>query len=128
MFRQQGQTEYAFEAFRRGLGALVTGQQGRIRFHKGRELANMGVARLDSGLLREAFRWLALAFIEDCISRAEDSPDVQDELIWPAAQFMRRFGLSEDQLAGISTPTRAKARRRLIKDPATVFVEEGFDS
>lgn len=127
-FRLQSQAEYAFEAFRRGLGALVTAQKGRVRFHKGRELANMGVARLDAGLLREAFRWLTLAFLEDCLSRAEDSPDVQDELIWPAAQFLRRFGMTEDQLAGLSTRTRARARKRLIKDPASVFVDEGFDA
>ena len=67
VFRRQGQWEAAFEAARRGWEQMLQGQKPGQRFHKGRELANMGVYRLDAGMHREGFRWLLIAFIEDAL-------------------------------------------------------------
>lgn len=71
--------------------------------------------------------WLA-AFLEDAISRAEDSRTIQDELHWPAAQALRQLGVSEADLARLSTNTRLMARGQAIQDPMVVFVAEGLDS
>jgi hypothetical protein len=125
--RQTGQSDLAFEAFRRAYGALDTAQKGPVRIHKGRELMDMAVASLDGGLQRETVRYALLAFLEDCISRAEDSEDVQDELGWQAAGMLRRFGLPEAFLLAVSNRTRRKSLDHVIKNPLDVFVEEGLD-
>ena len=51
-----------------------------------------------------------------------------DELQWPAAQLLRRFGLSEAWLRELATRTRRVSRRRLVQDPAELFVAEGLDA
>jgi len=126
-FQRQGQSEYAFEAYRRAWEVMLTKQPDGFRFHKGRELANMGGARLDAGLLREGLRWMLYAFIEDCLSRSEDSPTIHDELQWPASQYLRRFGFGEADLQGLTERIRGVAAERLLQDPGTLFVEMGFD-
>lgn len=127
LFQQRGQAGFAFEAYRRAFEAKLHGQQPGSRVHKGLELANMGGARLQAGQLREGFRWMLVAFLEDCLSRAEDSPSLQDELHWPAAQYLRQFGMTERDLQELSTRTRRRARRRLVQDPVNVLVDEGLD-
>jgi hypothetical protein len=126
-FEQRHQPEFAFEAYRRAWELMLTSQPRGSRFHKGRELACMASARLGAAMLREGFRWMLFAFIEDCLSRAEDSPTIQDELQWPAAQRLRQFGLTERWLNEVSSRTRRLARRRLVQDPSAVFREEGLD-
>jgi tetratricopeptide (TPR) repeat protein len=125
--QQQGQPLLAVEAYRRAWELKLSRQPPGKRFHKGAELASMGSAYLQAGMMREAFRWFLAAFLEDSLSRAEDSPTIRDELHWPAAHYLRQAGLPEETLSRLSTRTRQKGKRRAIQDPMTLIVEDGLD-
>ena len=125
--QEAGQLTGAVEAYRRAWGTKLSGQPLGYRFHKGAELSWIASAYMQAGLLRESFRWWLAAFLEDAISRAEDSPTIEDELHWPAAQALRQLGIRESVLRGLSANTRRMARERAIQDPMVVFVAEGLD-
>lgn len=127
VFQRQGQFEFAFEAHRRAFEVLLENQPEGQRFHKGRELASMAGARIDAGLLREGLRWMLYAFIEDALSRAEDSPAIRDEMHWPAAQWLRRLGLGDSDLMGLSERIRSVAAEMNAPDPSEIFVALGLD-
>jgi hypothetical protein len=126
-FERRGQSEYAFEAYRRAWEHLLSHQPQGARYHKGRELASMASARLNAGLVREGLRWSLFAFIEDCLSRSEDSQAIHDELHWPASQWLRRLGFSERQLQDISLSVRNDALQRNVQDPGWIFSSLGLD-
>jgi hypothetical protein len=123
-----GNAANAFEAYRRAWEIKLSRQPTGQRFHKGAELASMAAARVQGGMLREGFRWSLAAFLEDALSRAEDSPNLIDELHWPAAQTLRQFGVPENTLSELSAHARSRAAGAAIQDPMTIFREEGLDA
>lgn len=123
-----GRWSEAFEPYRRAWELLLTAQPAGSRFHKGQPLHNMGYARIQVGLRREGLRWTLLAFVEDALSRAEESPSVRDELQRPAAQTLRLFGFAEADLHRLSVRIRDRVTSgALIQDPTEVFVAEDLD-
>jgi hypothetical protein len=125
--QQQGQLGGAIEAYRRAWGVKLSNQPANGRFHKGAELSWIASAYIQAGSRREGVRWWLAAFIEDAISRVEDSPTIRDELHWPAAQALRQLGLGEQTLSDISARARDSAQSNVIHDPMTVFVALGLD-
>lgn len=123
-----GNAAEAFEAYRRAWEIKLSRQPTGQRFHKGAELASMAAARIQGGMLREGFRWTLAAFLEDALSRAEDSPGLSDELHGPAAQILRQFGVPENTLSELSAHARIRAAAEAIQDPMTIFREEGLDA
>jgi hypothetical protein len=112
----------AFEIFRRVYARMLELQPPGRRFHKGEPLANMGWAQLRAGNLDQGAMWTAQAFIEDCLSRAEDQPGVADELAWPAAQNLRAIGASDHELLDLSQAIRGLvSERQLFQDPAVLY-------
>jgi hypothetical protein len=89
----------------------------------------MGFARMKSNLHPAAVKWTLLAFIEDALSRAEESQSVSVELHRPAAQNLRLYGMQEAELLGLARRIRERVSRdELIQDPVAVFVDENLDS
>lgn len=118
----------AFEVFRWVFEQLIRAQPENGRFHKGSPLHNMAVARLQGGHPAEGLRWTLLAFIEDALSRAEESPSHWDELQRPAANLLRLLGFGERELYGLAERVRARVTEgELVSDPTRVFVDENLD-
>ncbi len=118
----------AFEVFRWVFEQLIRAQPENGRFHKGSPLHNMAVARLQGGYLAQGLKWTLMAFIEDALSRAEESPSHWDELQRPAANLLRLLGLGEEELYGLAERVRARVREgELVSDPTMVFVDEKLD-
>ena len=108
----------AFEVYRQLLELMLGEQPPGHRWHKGEPLHNMGYARIKSGLLDHGLRWTLQAFVEDSLSRGERHPDVFDELQMPAAQSLRLYGYTEDELRSMAERIRTRAKRgTLVKAP-----------
>jgi hypothetical protein len=118
----------AFEVFRQLHERLLDRQPDGRRFHKGLPLHQMGLARIRAGLSREGMRWTLLAYLEDVISRAEESQVIGIELNRPAAQNLRLWGMRESELLTLAERVRKRVERDgLIADPTSVFVAERLD-
>lgn len=124
----RGRLPEAFDVFRHSYEQMLSAQPQGQRYHKGLPLHNMGWARLRAGLPDQGARWTVMAFIEDALSRAEEMPNVLDELSRPAAQNLRLLGAPEPELVEIARLVRAQITiaDASVADPNALFVGLGL--
>jgi hypothetical protein len=99
---------------------MLEAQPAHRRYHKGWPLHNLGLALALTNRGIEAANTFLLAFVEDAISRAEESPIKMDELDRPAARVLAA-GLTQSELADRATRIRAAylaGEREILRDPA----------
>jgi hypothetical protein len=96
---------------------MVDRQPPDRRFHKGLPLHNMGLAKWLARDQQAAFQYTLEAFVEDALSRGEESPDVPDELERPAANnLLWLFEVPLPHVARLSAQIRlAQAGGRLYR-------------
>jgi hypothetical protein len=125
----------AFDAFNEAYRLMLDGQPETGRFHKGLPLHNMGLAKLLGGEPAGGLAYTLQAFLEDSISRAEESPDKPTELEMPAARnLVYVFGLPLGGVAGLSQRVRElfsqsddQQKDRLLRDPQVAAQELEVD-
>ena len=126
---QLGAYPAAFETYRLLLERMLQEQTTGRRLHKGLPLHNMGLARMRSGLIRDGIRWTLMAFIEDALSRAEESDVVSVELYRPAAENLRLYGLSHADLMDLARRIRRRVESgELVQEPSRILLEEHLDA
>lgn len=115
----------AFEIFSRLYEEMLQAQPEGRRYHKGLPLHNMGLTRLLGNRGEEGLHFTLLAFIEDALSRGEESPQIHDELARPAAQnLVYVFNLPGRFLGNWSLRLRdAQRTGALYSDPEVAFAE-----
>jgi hypothetical protein len=123
---QRRDFETAAAEFQAAVDDLREAQPERHRYHKGESLHNLGFVLLFAGNERRAIEVTVLAFIEDCLSRAEESPRTRDELDRPAAHnLVYVFGVPGRKVADLSSWIRLIAiSGQIVADPATLLAEE----
>jgi hypothetical protein len=102
---------------------LARAQPKGQRYHKGESLHNVGLARLYAGDERGALETTLCAFIEDALSRAEESPLHLDELERPAAHnLVYVFAVPGPVVADLSRwVRRLVASGEVVRDPASLL-------
>ncbi len=105
---------------------LLDAQPPGHRYHKGGPLMSMGAALINAGLGGQAFPYLVMAFIEDVLSRGEESPLRLDELSRPAAMtLVYSFVIPGRALVDLSTRLRARqAEGKLWQNPGDAWNDE----
>ena len=97
---------------------LVSQQPAGHRYHKGEPLYQLGLWALEKREGEEARHRIQAAFIEDVLSRGEESPELWDELGRPAALTLAsRFGLGSRLLDFTRRLREAQASGRLFLEP-----------
>ncbi len=111
--------------FQEAVTVVQEAQPSGRRYHKGESLHNLGLVRLYIGYEAGAIEATTLAFIEDCLSRAEESPRLRDELDRPAAHnLIYVFAVPGRQVADLSSWIRTLvASGEVTPDPATLLTE-----
>lgn len=88
--------------------------QGR-RIHKGGPLMSVGSAYLAGDEPDQAFSWVLWAFVEDVLSRAEESPGSIDEVGRPAAMtLLFTFGVPGPALVDLAVRLRHRVVGRVL--------------
>lgn len=102
--------------------------EGR-RYHKGWPLHQLGMFRLQQEQFSEARHYFLLAFVEDSLSRGEESPNRIDEIHRPAAlNLVYGFGVAGSQLVDLSLRLRGRqAEGQLLRDPAVALEHEPLE-
>jgi hypothetical protein len=123
---QRGDWNAAFNASASVYQILLETQPTGHRFHKGAPLMAMGSARLNAGRGVDGFPFVLDAFIEDVLSRGEESPESLDELSRPAAiTLVYSYSLPGRAIADLAMRLRQSQRHgRLWQDPAEARAEE----
>ena len=119
----------AFEAIQGFyLWQLEVQPQGR-RYHKGWALHQMGMFRLQQDQMDDAARHFLLAFVEDSLSRGEESPQRIDEIHRPAAlNLVFGFGIAGNQLVDLAVRLRRRqAEPMLLADPVVALEIEPLE-
>lgn len=113
-------------AFEAAVSTVRDAQPSGHRYHKGESLHNLGLVRLYAGDEKGAIEATVLAFIEDCLSRAEESPRHRDELDRPAAHnLLYVFEVPGRKVADLSSWVRMLvASGEITPDPETLLIHE----
>jgi hypothetical protein len=107
---------------------LETQPQGR-RYHKGWALHQLGMFRLQQDRFQDAGNLFLLAFVEDSLSRGEESPGRIDEVHQPAAlNLVFGFGVAGSQLVDHAVRLRRlQANEGLFSNPAAALEMEPLE-
>ena len=101
------------------IALLKAAQPDGHRYHKGWAYHNRGLLHLINGDRKDALSFTVCGFLEDVLSRAEESPKVLDELSRPSAQnLVFAFAIPGPVVADCARSIRlAVDGGRLVQDP-----------
>ena len=108
--------------------AMVEAQSEGRRIHKGGPLMSVGSALLAAGDPERALDWVLQSFVEDVLSRAEESPESIDELSRPAAMtLLFNFGLRGPSLVDLAVRLRRRVADGVLwRRPDEALRDEPF--
>jgi hypothetical protein len=120
-----GRHDAAIEAMTEAYELLVANQPVGHRFHKGFPLQQLGLWSLEAGELPTGKERIQ-AFVEDVLSRGEESHDQWDELGRPAAQaLLSLFNVPGLQLVDLARRLReAQVKGQLFQTPQDALEAE----
>jgi hypothetical protein len=121
--------EAAFVASEEAYRLLVDAQPPLHRYHKGWPLHNMGMIRLYQGRLGEAQNYVLDAFVEDALSRGEESPGKFDETARPAAlNLVFLFDVPGRVVVDLARRLRLRqAEGRFYPEPRAALLDEPLE-
>jgi hypothetical protein len=110
-------------------GLILDAQRPGHRYHKGAPLQQAAVALLNLGRFDEARTYALQAFVEDVLSRGEESPNNLDELSRPAAfTLLFTFGIPGTTLLDLLRRLRQRQSGGVLwQDPAKALEDEPLD-
>lgn len=108
--------------------AMLEAQSEGHRIHKGGPLMSVGSALLAGGDSDRALDWVLQAFVEDVLSRAEESRDSIDELSRPAAMtLLFNFGVRGPALVDLALRLRRRVADGVLwRRPDEALRDEPF--
>jgi hypothetical protein len=116
---QSGHLPDAIAEMTRAYDRLVSQQPDGHRYHKGFPLYQLGLWALEAHDIKSARNHILAAFVEDSLSRGEESPQDWDELGRPAAlSLVQTFSIPGLQLIDLAARLRkAQAEGSLFRTP-----------